>query len=138
MLFHSQRRLWSQTATNHGLKTFGYLFSDAGAAGVSESAAPGSLGISHDQEIIYVYGGLTNSTASSVALSRQMTDYWVSFATSLDPNDQHGNSRPNWPEYTPWNQVLMSLNGNALTSIPDNYRAHQIDFLIENVVTFDQ
>jgi acetylcholinesterase len=29
-----------------------------------------------------------------------MTDYWISFATSLDPNDQKGASRPQWPSYS--------------------------------------
>jgi carboxylesterase type B len=29
-----------------------------------------------------------------------MTDYWISFATSLDPNDQKGTSRPQWAAYS--------------------------------------
>ena len=41
-----------------------------------------------------MYGGLGNTATSSAAqLSRVMIDYWVSFATSLNPNDGHGVSR---------------------------------------------
>jgi acetylcholinesterase len=58
-----------------------------------------------------------------------MIDYWVSFATSLDPNDGRGNARksqtvaccgvsdkptlgPHWAQYTPKNEVsfLISLS----------------------------
>jgi hypothetical protein len=57
-----------------------------------------------------------------------MIDYWVSFATSLDPNDGRGNPRncfyliavtrslttcvlgPNWAQYTPDNEVCFLFN----------------------------
>ena len=42
--------------------------------------------------MLYVYGFPT--TSPSVAqLSQTMIDYWVSFATSLDPNDGRGSER---------------------------------------------
>lgn len=41
-----------------------------------------------------MYGDLGNNTSSSAAqLSTVMIDYWISFATSLNPNDGHGVSR---------------------------------------------
>lgn len=43
----------------------------------------------HASEIPYVYGDPV-STASSVALSSSMMNYWISFADSLDPNDGRG------------------------------------------------
>lgn len=48
LTFQSQRRLWIQTASNLGVTTFGYLFSDPGAVLapglVAVPPAPGSLG----------------------------------------------------------------------------------------------
>ncbi|KAF9048014.1 hypothetical protein BDZ89DRAFT_941519, partial [Hymenopellis radicata] len=86
----------------------------------------------------FVYGlaPLLNETASSIALSRAVIDYWVSFATSLDPNDGLGVARPLWPQYTSDNQVLMQLNSDDLTTIPNDYRKEQIDFINDNAVLF--
>ncbi|KAF9009204.1 alpha/beta-hydrolase [Hymenopellis radicata] len=114
--FQSQRRLLSQTAAKAGVKTY----------------------VAHGNDVFFVYGlvALLNETASSIALSRVMIDYWVSFATSLDPNDGLGVPRPLWPQYTPDNQVVMQLNGDNLTAIPDDYRKEQIDFINDNAVLF--
>ena len=51
------------------------------------------ISVFHGSEVLFVYGGLVNATASSAALSLNMVDYWVSFATCLDPNDGHGSLR---------------------------------------------
>ncbi|KAF8918303.1 Alpha/Beta hydrolase protein [Mucidula mucida] len=130
--FQSQRRLWSQTAAAGGVKTYGYHFEQH-----LLSVEP-YLGVSHASEVPFVYGlvPVMNETASSVALSRVMMDYWIAFAASLDPNDGLGVSRPLWPQYTPDNQVLMQLNGENLTTIPDDYHKEQIDFINDNAVLF--
>ncbi|KAF8993117.1 extracellular triacylglycerol lipase precursor [Hymenopellis radicata] len=130
--FQSQRRLLSQTAANAGVKTYGYLFEQH-----LLSIAP-YLGVAHANDVYFVYGAVPsmNETASSNALSLAMIDYWVSFATSLDPNDGLGVARPLWPQYTSDNQVLMQLNGDNLTSIPDDYRQEQISFINDNAVLF--
>ena len=44
---------------------------------------------------------------SSVRLSEQVIDYWLSFVTSLDPNDGLGVDRPHWPVYSE-NEVRVS------------------------------
>jgi hypothetical protein len=46
----------------------------------------------HGLELYYVYGVLPEIDAlpDSVVLGTQMMDYWISFATSLDPNDGFG------------------------------------------------
>ncbi len=48
--------------------------------------------VAHANDVYFVYGLVSqlNQTASSIALSSAMIDYWVSFATSLDPNDGLG------------------------------------------------
>ncbi|KAE9397215.1 alpha/beta-hydrolase [Gymnopus androsaceus JB14] len=63
------------------------------------------------QNFNYLYGGVQNATASDTVLSAAIIDYWVSFATSLTPNDGKGVSRPTWDQYTPQNPVLIQLNG---------------------------
>jgi len=119
--FQSQRRILTQTLSKAGVKVFGYHFTDP-------QPSSGALGVYHSSEIPYVYGA-PPAVPSSIKLSSIMIDYWVSFATSLDPNDGRGNPRPHWYQYTPDNEVLMELNGNNLTLIPDEYRAEQIGFI---------
>ncbi|KAJ4485298.1 esterase 1 [Lentinula aciculospora] len=128
--FQSQRRLWIQTASDVGVKTFGYLFTQP------QPTEPAFLGVTHGTEIAFVYGAPPNATASAISLSTAMIDYWVSFATSLDPNDGKGVARPTWEQYTPQNQVLIQLNGDNTTSIPDDYRKEGIDFINSMPLTF--
>ena len=49
--------------------------------------------VSHGSEVFFVYGAPPDKSASALNLSRIMIDYWVSFATSLDPNDGLGTPR---------------------------------------------
>ncbi|KAJ3875865.1 extracellular triacylglycerol lipase precursor [Lentinula edodes] len=128
--FQSQRRLWMQTASNAGVKTFGYLFTQP------QPTNPAYLGVSHGSEIVFVYGAPPNTNASATGLSEAMIEYWVSFATSLDPNDGKGISRPTWEQYTPRNQVVIQLNGDNTTMIPDDYRKAGIDFMNSMPLTF--
>ncbi|KAF9017701.1 alpha/beta-hydrolase [Hymenopellis radicata] len=87
--FDSQRRLLSQAAANAGVKTYGYLFEQR----LLESTP--FFGVTHGNEIPFVYGALPeNETASANALSRVMIDYWISFTSSLDPNDGLGVEQP--------------------------------------------
>ena len=49
--------------------------------------------VSHGSEVFFVYGAPPDKSVSAISLSSIMIDYWVSFATSLDPNDGRGNPR---------------------------------------------
>lgn len=108
-----------------GVKTYGYLFSDP------QPNNPAYSGVGHGDEVVYVYGAVKalNGTAAAQLLSAQMINYWVSFATSLDPNDGLGTTRPKWSQYTMKNQVLIELNSLNTTLIPDTYRAKQIAYI---------
>ncbi|KAE9397239.1 alpha/beta-hydrolase [Gymnopus androsaceus JB14] len=109
--FQSQRRFWTQTTSNAGVKTFEYLF----AQPLPEN--PPFLGVAHDSEIPYVYGNVPNTTASEGALSMAVIDYWVLFATSLDPNDGKGVSRPTWEQYTLQNQACQTTQRYAMLNL---------------------
>ncbi|KAJ3515853.1 hypothetical protein NLJ89_g1493 [Agrocybe chaxingu] len=128
--FVSQWRSWIQTASRAGVKTFGYLFTQPQPLGPPED------GVCHSCEVLYVYGAPRDRSASSLRISSLMIDYWVSFATSLDPNDGRGNPRPNWPQYTPANKVLIQLNGDNTTVIADDFRKEQIDYINSNPTVF--
>jgi len=130
MWFQSTRRQWMGAAVDHGVKVFGYHFIDP-------QLNSGPLGVEHSSEIAYVYGQLSStSPPSSQQLSKQMTDYWISFVVSQDPNDGKGTERPNWPLFTADNKVLIQLNGTNITTIPDDYRKEQIQFFNENALLF--
>ncbi|KAJ7448285.1 esterase 1 [Mycena galericulata] len=124
--FQSQRRIWTETAANAGVPTYGYLFTQP----QPNSAA--ALGVFHSAEIYYVYSASNNTAPSAILLSRIMTDYLVSFATSLTPNDGLGVPRPEWAQFTPENKVVIQLNGENLTMIPDDFHAEQIAFINSN------
>jgi acetylcholinesterase len=128
--FVSTRRNLQQTANKFGVKTFGYLFTQP------QPNSPPALGVSHGSEVFFVYGAPPDQSPSAIALSRTMIDYWVSFATSLTPNDGKGLPRPQWPEYTSQNQVLIQLNGANLTTIPDTFRKEQTDFINSDPLVF--
>ncbi|THV00777.1 extracellular triacylglycerol lipase precursor [Dendrothele bispora CBS 962.96] len=128
LAFQSQRRSLSQTVSNAGVKTYAYLFTQPQPNFAPSLGGKFSCKLSFS-ELGYVYGTTMNSTPSDLRLSLNMIDYWVSFATSLDPNDGLGSPRPVWSQYTPDNQVVLQLNGDNTTLIPDDYRKEGIDFI---------
>ncbi|KAK0460641.1 triacylglycerol lipase 3 [Desarmillaria tabescens] len=132
LTFDAQRRTWTQTAAQAGVKAYGYQFTQ------NSSLFEASEGVPHTAEVDFVYGRLDSSStsASLLLLSEMMIDYWVSFVTSLDPNDGLGTSRPFWPQYTPENEVLLQLNIDNMTVIPDDYRKEAIEFLKDNADAF--
>ncbi|KAJ7609729.1 esterase 1 [Mycena polygramma] len=121
--FESQRRVWMETAAQGGALAFGYLFTQPTVRG------PPALGVAHDDEIPYVYGLPVDASPSAILLSQLMPNYWISFATSLTPNDGLGLQRPEWPQFTPSNKVLLQLNGANTTVIPDDYRKEQMAYM---------
>ncbi|KAJ7336201.1 extracellular triacylglycerol lipase precursor [Mycena albidolilacea] len=138
----STRRAWMQTAKKFGVKTFGYLLTDPGAPPISPPTvgptAPDTLGVTHTADLLYVFGLNTvfGRPPLAVILGTQMIDYWLSFATSLDPNDGLGSSRPGWYEYTYNHKAILELTSVNMSMIPDNYRAQQIDFINRNAAVF--
>ncbi|KAJ7759734.1 extracellular triacylglycerol lipase precursor [Mycena maculata] len=127
--FTSQRRIWIETASNAGVPTYGYLFTQP----QPDSGEP-ALGVFHGSEGAFVYGTPSDPSASSAFLSLAMINYWVSFATSLTPNDGLGVPRPEWTQFTPENKAVIQLNGANLTMIPDDFRAKQMTFINSNPI----
>ncbi|KAF7762435.1 CAZyme family CE10 [Agaricus bisporus var. burnettii] len=122
--FQSQRRFWQQTATKAGVKSWGYLFTHS-----DPFLHPPFLGVAHSDEVTYVYGVPNDPSPSSHSLSKVMMDYWISFATSLDPNDGKGDERPLWEQYASDNERLIQFDGDGIKMIDDSFRKAQMDYI---------
>lgn len=130
LLFQSQRRLLQEITAKHNLPSYGYLFTDR------RSDIPPVYGIAHASEKPYVYGNYVNFTTDSQVLSEHIMDYWISFATSLNPNDGKGAERPFWPQYNMRNKILLQLDGINTTEIPDTFRQLQLSFMNAKALLF--
>ncbi|KAJ7923534.1 extracellular triacylglycerol lipase precursor [Mycena leptocephala] len=134
--FAGVRRGWTQAASKYGVKTYAYLFTDP-------QLDTGFLGIPHASEVSYVYGRpvitfvTPGSTEAFDALSPVMMDYWISFASTLDPNDDKGVKRPLWAKFTPSHQAVMQLHAENVTMIPDDFRVEPIEFINVHSAYFD-
>ena len=91
------------------MANFGYLFTEPQPVAPAEglggktrcSLLPSLVTLScelffqvyHSAELPFVYGAPNDTSAAATSLSDAMIDYWISFATSLDPNDGRGKPR---------------------------------------------
>ncbi|KAL0961016.1 hypothetical protein HGRIS_006008 [Hohenbuehelia grisea] len=133
VVFAAPHRALNQKLTEQGVDVYGYLFSDRG---VQTEQWP-YLGVSHSYDLPYVYGNAhANATSSSRVLTTQMVDYWISFATSLKPNDGRGSQRPAWPKYGRRKPSILELNGEGIRTITDNFRAKGIDYITSHSEAF--
>ncbi|KAI4519761.1 alpha/beta-hydrolase [Schizophyllum commune Loenen D] len=122
--FESQRRLWQAQTAAVGVASYGYLFTDP------QIDAEPRVGVPHGAIVDYMYYRIPDeSPQTSWTLSSQIMDYYLSFATSLTPNDGLGVARVEWPEWSSDSKVLMQLDGENLGNIPDTYRQEQIEYL---------
>ncbi|KAF4612371.1 hypothetical protein D9613_003952 [Agrocybe pediades] len=138
LAMQSVRRTFTQKASAAGNKVFAYLFTDPSGSVIPEliftPTAPGSLGVPHSSEVSLIFGNLANRSPAAVLLSTVMQDYWLSFVTSLSPNDNSGfTSRPKWEQYTSDSQLLLQLNSQRTDMTPDTFRKQQISFIQQNV-----
>ncbi|TFK25306.1 lipase I [Coprinopsis marcescibilis] len=128
--FDAPRRQWIQTASAHGVKAYGYLFTQPQPLGDPAGGVP------HAAEIGYIYGNALDFSPEGRTLTTYMMDYWISFTVNLDPNDKNGSERPIWPLYTESNQVLLQLNGANTSVIRDDYRKDGIGYMNDNAIVF--
>ncbi|KAF5310340.1 hypothetical protein D9611_012068 [Ephemerocybe angulata] len=123
LFFDAPRRQLSQAAAKSGVKSYVYHFTHP-------QLNLTRTGVDHSAEIAFVYGQTPASDPVAQNLSTVMMDYWISFAVSLNPNDGKGVKRPEWPQYTTKDQVLLQLEGGNTTAVKDDYRKEQIEYLI--------
>ncbi|KAF7300782.1 Carboxylic ester hydrolase [Mycena kentingensis (nom. inval.)] len=123
--FLGPRREFMKAAAAADVPAYGYHFTQP------QPGVPPQLGVYHSSEIKFVYGAPPDPSLPAQTLSRIMTDYWISFAVSLTPNDGRGIGipRPTWTPWTPASQRVMQLNAANLTMVGDDFRATGTDFI---------
>jgi hypothetical protein len=99
--FGAPSRSFARLVTRHGGRAYLYHFTRVG-----ESDAARALGATHAAEIGFVVGqppsaaSRYGSTPYDARLAEAMSDYWVAFATSGDPNGAPSAGKwPRWPAY---------------------------------------
>ncbi|NCF91591.1 MAG: carboxylesterase family protein [Verrucomicrobiaceae bacterium] len=67
------------------------------------------LGAPHAIELTFVFNTLTNANERSVdqKIANQVTDYWVQFARTGDPNHE---GAPQWPVYDSQERHYLNLD----------------------------
>ncbi|KIY67119.1 alpha/beta-hydrolase [Cylindrobasidium torrendii FP15055 ss-10] len=133
MLFQSLRREWQESMVKFGLPTWGFMWTQNG-----EHEHPAYLGAAHEDNNAFQFGLVDPNEPEMVELATYVMDYWLSFATSLTPNDGKGSSRPEWPMYTEDNKVLlqMKVGPGGMTTFPDVFHDEAIRLIIDNPAVF--
>jgi para-nitrobenzyl esterase len=109
--FGAPARAFARLITAQGKKVYLYQYSRVGDDSVSRKQ-----GAYHSSEITFVFGRpapiqpSAGHTAYDATLADAMSDYWVAFATTGDPNGApSAGRRPKWPVYEPKNDPWMEL-----------------------------
>ncbi|HZS61155.1 MAG TPA: carboxylesterase family protein [Gemmatimonadaceae bacterium] len=89
-LFGAPARLFARLVTERGVRVYRYVF----------TYAQDSLGAYHSAEIPFVFD------LAKPPLAETMSDYWIAFAKTGDPN---GDDRPRWPVATVTSDPYLEL-----------------------------
>jgi len=110
-IFGAPSRSFARLITSRGGKAYVYLYTRVGDDSVSRR-----MGAYHSSEITFVFGRpaplqpVAGHTAYDSTLADAMSDYWVAFATSADPNAAPAAGKwPRWPVYDPTTDTYMEL-----------------------------
>ena len=104
-------RAFARLISARGVPTYVYMFSRVG-----EDSANRARGAYHSAEITFVFGRphplqpSAGSTAYDPTVADAMSDYWVSFATTGDPNSGPSAGKwPRWPRYESATDALLEI-----------------------------
>ena len=104
-------RTFARLMSARGAPTYVYMFSRVG-----DDSANRARGAYHSAEITFVFGRphplqpSAGSTAYDSTLAEAMSDYWVAFATSGDPNGPPTAGKlPRWPRYSSSTDALLEI-----------------------------
>jgi para-nitrobenzyl esterase len=104
-------RSFARLIVARGTPAYVYMFSRVG-----EDSANRARGAYHSAEITFVFGRphpLQPSAGSAPydsTVAEAMSDYWVAFATSGDPNGPPSAGKwPTWPRYNPATDALLEI-----------------------------
>jgi para-nitrobenzyl esterase len=104
-------RSFARLMSARGVPTYVYMFSRVG-----DDSANRARGAYHSAEITFVFGRprplqtSAGSTAYDSTVAAAMSDYWVAFATSGDPNGPPTAGKwPRWPRYESATDALLEI-----------------------------
>jgi para-nitrobenzyl esterase len=104
-------RTFARLVTARGAPTYLYMFSRVG-----DDSANRARGAYHSAEITFVFGRphplepSAGSTRYDSTVADAMSDYWVAFATSGDPNGPPAAGKwPRWPRYNAATDALLEI-----------------------------
>jgi para-nitrobenzyl esterase len=104
-------RTFARLVSAHGVPTYVYMFSRVGDDSVNRKR-----GAYHSAEITFVFGRphplqpSAGSTPYDSTVAEAMSDYWVAFATSGDPNGAPTVGKwPRWPRYNSSSDALLEI-----------------------------
>jgi len=103
-------RTFARLMSSRGAPTYVYMFSRVGEDSVNQRR-----GAYHSAEITFVFGrphplmASAGTTPYDSTLAEAMSDYWVKFATSGDPNGAGGGKWPPWPRYSTTTDALLEF-----------------------------
>jgi para-nitrobenzyl esterase len=121
--FTLQMRTWARMTATGRSKAYLYFFSH-----VPPNSNSKYLGAYHAGEIIYVFNNLNRQNqllqAADFKLAEMMSNYWVNFATTGDPN---GKGLPKWTLYNSETEAYLDFGDTV------QFRNHllkaQLDFI---------
>jgi len=104
-------RTFARLVSARGAPTYVYMFSRVG-----DDSANRARGAYHSAEITFVFGRphplqpSAGSTPYDSTVAEAMSDYWVAFATSGDPNGAPTTGKwPRWPRYVSATDALLEI-----------------------------
>jgi para-nitrobenzyl esterase len=104
-------RTFARLMSARGAPTYVYMFSRVG-----DDSANRARGAYHSAEITFVFGRphplqpSAGSTPYDSTVAEAMSDYWVAFATSGDPNGPPTAGKwPHWPRYNASTDALLEI-----------------------------
>jgi para-nitrobenzyl esterase len=104
-------RSFARFISARGAPTYMYIFSRVG-----DDSANKKRGAYHSAEITFVFGRAhplqpsAGTTAYDSTVAEAMSDYWVAFATTGDPNGAPTAGKwPNWPRYSAATDALLEI-----------------------------
>jgi len=116
-------RTWARMTGTGRSKAYLYFFSH-----VPPNPNSKYLGAYHAGEIVYVFNNLNRQNSSlqeaDYKLAEMMSDYWVNFATTGDPN---GKGLPKWPHYNRETEPYLDFGGAV--QLRNHLLKAQLDFM---------
>ena len=126
LIVHSGTRYVADQLVAANVPVYSYYMSY-----VAEARRESQPGAAHTDDIAFVMRTLDNEPLEYVGakdreISRLMSNYWIRFARTGNPND---GDAPEWPRYTGDNGPVLEIGDEIV--VRDPWRPERVNFFIE-------